>query len=499
MDNTVIQYTCLTKNQLKSLCKKRGIKGYAQFGSTKDKIIKLLKGEIEYNDQRKKENWSNKRKELFEKVLNEKRLKNNLFDYLMKINSSLINKYVGNPDDLKIISFGTMIQYKWKCKNYSKCLNIFQARPRDIFRNDSKLPTEYCKLCAYKEKGITYQKNMLEKNGSIKMKIPNIINVWSEDNIYKPEELTKQSHITVKLKCPNKSAKHPDYEIKVYNIQESNCISCPKCSLKTSKPEMRIYSELKYLFKDVKWQQKIEGCEADITIEDVKLVIEVDGFPWHRHKAEKDLQKNRIFEQNGYTVLRIRDVKLPEINCNIIVCDLSELLITDFNKITIWINNMFNMKIQINSEFKNYEYYKEIHSNLLYVKYEESIEYLYPESKEIWDYEKNYPFIPSQFTRGSHMKVWVKCKSGHTYEREIKLLFRTIKNKKHIMQCPECHKPKPNRRAIELNGKTYKSITYWCKQNNIDRSSLYTQLKQNKIDIKNIINIQKFIEDNFKI
>lgn len=495
MENSVIDYTNLTKVQLVSLCKEKGIKGHSQIGITKDKIIKLLKGEIKYNDQRKKSNWSNKRKESFEKILKARRLKNNLFDYLMKNNSELINKYAGNTDDLKVISYGTMTQYKWKCSNYSKCFGIINARPRDIFRNDSKSPTQYCNKCTHKEKGITYQKNMLEKNGSIQTKIPDIINVWCENNEYNPSALTDYSHKTVTLKCPNKSAKHPDYEIKVYNIQESNCISCPKCSLKTSKAEMIIYSELKYLFKDVKWQQKIEGKEADIIIEDIKLVIEVDGFPWHRDKTEKDLQKNSIFEKNGYNVLRVRDIKLAEIKCNSIVCDLSELLITDFNRIIKWINDTYKIQIQINSEFKNLDYYKEIQTNVLVVEFKESIEHLFPESKELWDYEKNYPFVPSQFTKGSHMEVWVKCKSGHTYKRPIKQLFRTIKNKNHIMNCPECHKPQSNKRMIKINDISYNSITDCCRKLNINRKIVYRTMKKSELDNTIIENIQKCIEE----
>lgn len=336
---------------------------------------------------------------------------------------------------------------------------------------------------------------MLEKNGSIQTKMPDIINIWCENNEYKPNELTDNSHKTVKLKCPNRSVKHPDYEIKVYNIQESNYISCPKCSLKTSNAEMRIYSELKYLFNDVKWQQKIESREEDITIEDIKLVIEIDGFPWHKDKIEKDLAKNVIFEKNGYNILRVRDNKLLQINCNTIVCDLSELLITDFNHIIKWINNTFKIHIQINSEFKNSEYYREIQSSVLSVAFEESIEHLFPESKELWDYEKNYPFIPSQFTRGSHMEVWVKYKNCHTYKRQIKQLFRTIKNKNHIMNCPECHKPTPNKRVIEINGITYKSITEYCKKLNIDRTKIYRTMKKSELDNTTITNIQKYIKE----
>lgn len=249
-------YNTKTKVELVALCKEKGIKGYAQIGITNEKIIQLLTGQIEYNDPRERKNWSEKKKDSFEKALNKRRLKNNLFDYLTKNNPYIIEKFAGNLDDMKLISHSTMEHYDWKCENYSECSTTFHARPRDVFRNDSRPPTKYCDNCKHKERGKIYQKNMLEKNGSIQTNIPDIINVWSEDNIFKPYELTDYSHKTVRLKCPNKSAKHPEYEIKVYNIQESNCYSCPKCSVKTSMAEMRIYSELTYIFQDVKWQQK---------------------------------------------------------------------------------------------------------------------------------------------------------------------------------------------------------------------------------------------------
>lgn len=448
MEDNITQYETMTMIELVSLSKKRGIKGYAQTGITKDKIIKLLKGEIKYNDPRKKENWSDNKKESFAKTLEAKRLKNNLFDYLIKNNPSIITKFVSNPDDLKIISYGTMVHYKWKCVNYLKCSNIFEARPRDVFRNDLKSRISYCNKCKYRERGIAYQKNMLEKNGSIQTKIPDIKTIWSKDNEYNSYELTDYSHKIVKLKCPNKSTCHPDYEIKVYNIQESNCFKCPKCSIQTSRAEMRIYSELKYVFKDVKWQQKIEGREADITIEDLKLVIEIDGFPWHMDKMEKDLIKNSIFEKNGYSILRIRDPKLGEIACNSLICNLSDLPLTDYNKIIEWINIQFKYNINVFTEWKNTEYYREIQASLLSIVYMESIEYIFPESKELWDYEKNHPFIPSQFTKGSHMEMWIKCKNNHSYKRPIKQIFRIINGIYKILKCPECYKSKINKTVV---------------------------------------------------
>lgn len=335
-----------------------------------------------------------------------------------------------------------MIHYKWKCENYLKCSNVFEARPRDVFRNDSKSPTIYCSSCRYKERGKTYQKNMLEKNGSIQDKIPDIIKVWSADNSIKPDEITAKSHKTIKLKCLNKAANHPEYNIKVYNIQQSNCSNCPKCSIQTSRAEMRIYSELKIHFKDVKWQNKIGGWEADVIIEDIKLVIEIDGYPWHVNKNDKDLKKNGIFQENGYSVLRIRDIKLHPIKCDSIIFDIGKISIDNFNDIIKWINTKYKLKLPINSEYKNETYFNSIQKDTMNIKYEDSVEYLFPKSKEIWDYEKNSPFLPSHFTKGSHTEVWIKCNEGHSFIRPIKQIFRVNKGKKKIILYPSCPKLK---------------------------------------------------------
>jgi hypothetical protein len=198
-------------------------------------------------------------------------------------------------------------------------------------------------------------------------------------------------------------------------------------------------------------------------------------------------------------LIRIRDPRLDIIVCNTIVCNLTDLSLIDYNKIVKWINTKFKCNIVNYDDWKNTEYYKEIQVSKMVVKYKESIEYLFPESKKLWDYEKNYPFIPSQFSQGSHKEIWLKCSDEHSWQRNLSHLFRTIKGKKHIMKCPECIKPKSNKRILQINGETYKSILEFCKQKNIDRNILYKKLKKNKIDITSILCIQKYIEDKLII
>ena len=53
-----------------------------------------------------------------------------------------------------------------------------------------------------------------------------------------------------------------------------------------------------------------------------------------------------------------------------------------------------------------------------------------------WDYEKNYPYTPNDFTHGSSEKVWWKCEKGHSFEQRI--ANRTIKQS----NCPYCSNQK---------------------------------------------------------
>ena len=463
---TISEYDKLLYDELIYLCKERKIIGYAAMDSSGKNVITKAK---------------------MIKLLTENNFRKSLFQYLTDNNPSILSKFVGNQDILKTSSFDTGNYYTWKCHNL-ECSKTFEALARNVYNTES--PRKYCDMCSHTNKKINNQITILKRSGSIEDKYPLIKDIWSIENKKKPNEFSPGSNELVKLKCPNKSTKHPVYEIVVCKIQEHTCFRCPKCVTKSSNAEMRIYSELKYSFKDVKWQQKIEGWEADVTIEDLKLIVEIDGYPWHKDKSEKDLAKNIIFENNGYSVLRIRDPRLAGIVCDTIVCNLRDLSLVDFGIIVEWINKKFKCNIVIYDEWKNTEYYKQIQISKMYVKYEESIEYLFPESKKIWDYEKNYPFVPSHISYGSHMELWLKCSTGHSWKRNLSHLFRTIKGKKHYMKCPECHTPKSNKRIIQINGKTYKSISECCRDLGIDRNILYKT--------KGVKDIQTIIEEILK-
>jgi hypothetical protein len=228
----ISEYDKYTHAELLNLCREKNITGYRARESsgtnvfTKEKMIKLL---------------------------TEKPFRKTLFQYLTDNNPLILSKFVGNQDILKKNFFNTIDYYTWKCHNL-ECSNTFEALARNVYKVDT--PRLYCDTCTNKNRGDKKQVRSLIKSGSIQAKFPSIKIIWSKDNIKTPDQLSPGSNEKVKLKCPNNSAKHPDYEIAVYHIQEHTCFRCPKCITKSSNAEMRIYSELKYSFKDVKWQQQ---------------------------------------------------------------------------------------------------------------------------------------------------------------------------------------------------------------------------------------------------
>ncbi|MBP1053826.1 DUF559 domain-containing protein [Rhodococcus qingshengii] len=59
-----------------------------------------------------------------------------------------------------------------------------------------------------------------------------------------------------------------------------------------------------------------------------RVIVEYDGWYWHRDKAEKDLLKTRVLEKAGWTVIRIRETTakrpLPELPVTTMECTSTE-------------------------------------------------------------------------------------------------------------------------------------------------------------------------------
>ena len=78
----------------------------------------------------------------------------------------------------------------------------------------------------------------------------------------------------------------------------SGMVNIRRCYSQTSASELRIYTELKWIFEEgAKHRHKVFDKECDIFIPHYKLAIEYDGYPWHQDKKQRECQKDQSPDQ----------------------------------------------------------------------------------------------------------------------------------------------------------------------------------------------------------
>jgi hypothetical protein len=218
---------------------------------------------------------------------------------------------------------------------------------------------------------------------------------------------------------------------------------CPKCSNQTSRPELRIFSELKKVFHKIRHRKKIEGREADICIDDFKIIIEFDGGYYHDGKEDSDLSKKRFFESLGYSVINVRQA-LPPLDADSVCIPDRDLNKHDLNEITSrLIDNLpacderaLATEYQELTTFWNDEFYNMCVSALPAPLIENSLASVAPTVASDWDYEANYPLTPEHFWSRSSQKVSWRCRDGHEWEATI--AARVGSGNQKGTGCPYC-------------------------------------------------------------
>ncbi|MDN5941257.1 MAG: hypothetical protein L0H94_05175 [Nitrospira sp.] len=215
---------------------------------------------------------------------------------------------------------------------------------------------------------------------------------------------------------------------------------CPFCNPQTSRLEIRILCELRHLFEDVRWRDKIGGIEADIHIPKYAFAVEVDGYRWHIGKEEKDRVKGEQLKEKGVELLRVRDKRLIRISGSDTECSENEDDIVIIHRLVRNVVKHISLSgpdlrklktyLQGNTLHNSKEYEKAL-SYLPYPPPEYSLAGRYSHLTQEWHYEKNAPLTPEHFTPSARANVWWKCSAGHEYKS---FLYNRIKG----VGCPYC-------------------------------------------------------------
>jgi hypothetical protein len=256
---------------------------------------------------------------------------------------------------------------------------------------------------------------------------------------------TKNSDLVPSMLVPGSSKKvwwmcdkgHEWESIIVNRTKAKNPSGCPKCTKQSSEPEIRILTELMSIFDGVISRYKIRSLELDIYIPTFKIGIEYDGSYYHKNKESQDKKKNKAIEKEGMKLIRVRHHPLKPISLLDIVHVKERLTKAILNEL------MSTLKLLVDQSHskKINDYLKKngFVNQYLFQKYmsyfpdpfpENSLENLFPKLCKEWNYEKNKPLLPSNFSHGSGKKVWWVCDKGHEWEAVI------YSRRKH--GCPYC-------------------------------------------------------------
>ncbi len=308
--------------------------------------------------------------------------------------------------------YKSTVMYWWLCpkqKDHEYKQTIWERAKKNVG----------CPFCAFKK---------LTKSNSLKFMYPTVASQWhpTKNGKLKPDKVLAHSHKKAWWICKKKHV----WKAQVVSRAKYGH-GCRKCTgVGISYMEIRIYSELINIFKDIKWSYKIKGYQCDIFIPQLKLGIEVDGKYWHnvKRRIDFDYKKNEFFKKNGLKLIRLREIGLPLIDTNTDINayfvnpkkeDLNNLLskiqeIKNNRKIQKYVN-----KYKKEKKFVNEKLYREICANLPSPVFENSLEYKRKDLVKEWDFKKNFPLVPSMFKTGSQLSVWWICPKKHNYEARI--------------------------------------------------------------------------------
>jgi very-short-patch-repair endonuclease len=239
---------------------------------------------------------------------------------------------------------------------------------------------------------------------------------------FKATEVTYGSEKQVWWLCP----KGHSYNA-IINNRTLRQSGCPQCSNQSSEPEIRILTEFKYLFDNVVSRYKVDGIEIDVCLPDLNLGIEYDGKHWHKEKEEQDLEKNKRLATQNIHLIRVREKPLKALSDEDVIVDKDNpLKKNDLNKIVKKVSAFVNADISqridsyiAKTSFVNDDLFKEYRSYFPSPFPEHSLLKTHPELSNEWDYEKNSPLKPENFSYGVKNKMWWLCQSGHSFQATI--------------------------------------------------------------------------------
>ena len=262
-------------------------------------------------------------------------------------------------------------------------------------------------------------------DNNLAVKFPELAAEWhpTKNNKLTPYDVMPGSNRKIWWQCKRG---HPWLAMPLDRTSKSS--GCPKCKPQTSRPEIRVFCELKTILDGVKWNQILQGIYCDIYLSCHGIVIEYDGHYRHRGREESDEQKEQRLAEIGVSLFRIREHGLRTLSETDIVLDPKEVDLSVMRKLLNKLLRYHEFSPEDRRSISDYlasnrllndNEFKEKISLLPGPPINRSLASLYPEIAREWDSLRNSPLEPTMFTPGSNERMWWRCRNGHEWPAPI--------------------------------------------------------------------------------
>lgn len=230
--------------------------------------------------------------------------------------------------------------------------------------------------------------------------------------------------------CSN-CGKH--YEKMTYSRVRLNQ-GCPDCGRAgTSLPEQFIYWSFKQIDDQTRHRYKMNGYEYDVYVPMMNLLIEYNGYYWHKDKEKRDLAKRENCTLNGYRYMLIQGSKTSQEDTYTSDCIILRETLADYEK---KLENAVEYIVGIYSKLTyDIDYRVSMNEAIkhLYIPIDNSVADRCPELKREFVEEMNGSYKLETLTCGSNKRIVWKCiRCGK--EWTAKLAERAL----YKRGCPNC-------------------------------------------------------------
>ena len=152
-----------------------------------------------------------------------------------------------------------------------------------------------------------------KKFNSLEDSHPKLCMEWDyvKNDILEPQNVSASTGKNIWWKCKRGHS----FREKITN--RINGIECPKCLNNISTNEKDIMNILGINPETIYTSDNWNGCnniaECDGVFIEEKVIIEYDGYYWHKDKITKDTMKTLSLIDSGFYVIRIREKGLPSL------------------------------------------------------------------------------------------------------------------------------------------------------------------------------------------